>query len=107
MESPSIKVQSLTYVYDLMNEAKEHGFNAEDHWELSLVTETEKIRIQKDYYPAVSSKALKDILLEVFQSVKSAMKIPLSKEEQLMDNQDVLKNEFKYIIAFNPKRARH
>jgi hypothetical protein len=107
MDSASIKVQTLTYVYDLMNEAKEHGFRDDDKWELSLVTETDRARIQKDFYPVVTSKLYPDNLLQFFQSVKSQMHIPLSKEEQQMDNQSVLNNEFKYIIAFNPKRVRH
>jgi hypothetical protein len=107
MDLPSIKVQTLTYMYDLMNEAKEHGFKADDQWELSMVTESDKVRIQKDYYPAVVSKAFNGILLQVFQSVKSEMHIPLSKEEQEMDNQSIIKGDLKYIIAFNPKRTRH
>ena len=107
MDLAAIKVQTMTYVYDLMNEAKEHGFKADDTWELSLVSETDRVRIQKDYYPAVASKAFSDILLPVFQSVKSALHSPLSKEEELMNNHTILTNELKYIIAFNPKRARH
>jgi len=107
MDLAAIKVQTMTYVYDLMNEAKEHGFKADDTWELSLVSETDRVRIQKDYYPAVVSKAFSDILLPVFQSVKSALHSPLSKEEELMNNQTILNSELKYIIAFNPKRARH
>ena len=107
MDLATIKVQTMTYVYDLMNEAKEHGFKADDTWELSLVSETDRVRIQKDYYPAVASKSLSDTLLQVFQSVKSAMHSPLSKEEELMNNQSILNDGLKYIIAFNPKRARH
>jgi hypothetical protein len=107
MDLAAIKVQTMTYVYDLMNEAKEHGFKADDTWELSLVTETDRVRIQKDYYPAVASKALSDILLQVFQSVKSELHLPLSQQEEQMNSQSILKDELKYIIAFNPKRARH
>jgi len=107
MDLAAIKVQTMTYVYDLMNEAKEHGFKADDTWELSLVTETDRVRIQKDYYPAVASKALSDILLQVFQSVKSELHLPLSQQEEQMSTQSILKDELKYIIAFNPKRARH
>jgi hypothetical protein len=107
MDSPSVKVQTLTYMYDLMNEAKEHGFKADDQWELSMVTESDRVRIQKDYYPAVASKEFNGILLQVFQSVKSEMHIPLSKEEQQMDNQSIINGDLKYIIAYNPKRTRH
>jgi hypothetical protein len=106
MDLASIKVQTLTYVYDLNNEAKEHGFRDDEKWELTLATETDKAQIQKDYYPSVTSNASSDTLLQVFQSVKLAMHIPLSKEEQQMDSQSIVNSNLKYIIAFNPKRAR-
>jgi hypothetical protein len=107
MDLAAIKVQTMTYVYDLMNEAKEHGFKADDTWELSLVSETDRVRIQKDYYPAVASKVVSGMLLQVFQSVKSELRLPLSQHEEQMSPQSILTDELQYIIAFNPKRARH
>ncbi|MFI5162868.1 MAG: hypothetical protein ACHQHN_16420 [Sphingobacteriales bacterium] len=106
MQDQVIETQTRMYVYDLMNEAKEHGFKNDDNWELSMVTEAERTRIQRNYYPAVASKAFPDMLLPVFQSVKSRLNQSLSKEEQLMDSKSVLKDDLKYIIAFNPKRIR-
>ena len=50
MQEQTIEIQTRLYVYDLMNEAKEHGFGADDAWQLDLVTEADKKRIQKDYY---------------------------------------------------------
>jgi hypothetical protein len=107
MDLAAIKIQTMTYVYDLMNEAKEHGFKADDTWELSLVSETDRVRIQKDYYPAVASKVVSGMLLQVFQSVKSELHLPLSQHEEQMNAQSILHEGLQYIIAFNPKRARH
>jgi hypothetical protein len=107
MDSAAIKTQTMTYVYDLMNEAKEHGFKADDTWELSLVSEVDRVRIQKDYHPAVSRKVVSEILLPVFQAVKTQLHMPLSQMEEQMSNQSVLQDQLQYIIAFNPKRARH
>jgi len=106
MQDQTIETQTRIYVYDLMNEAKEHGFKDEDRWELSMVTEAERTRIQRNYYPAVASKAFPDMLLHVFQSVKSRLKQSLSKAEQLMDSGTIARDDLKYIIAFNPKRIR-
>ena|SRR5580692_5843822 len=106
MQEQTIETQTRIYVYDLMNEAKEHGFNDEDKWQLGMVTESERTRIQRDYYPAVASKVYPEILLPVFQSVKSRLKQSLSKEEQEMDSGTVIREDLKYIIAFNPKRIR-
>jgi hypothetical protein len=44
--------------------------------------------------------------LPVFQSIKSRLKQPLSKEEEQMDNNSIVRDDLKYIVAFNPKRIR-
>jgi hypothetical protein len=106
MQSQAIERQVRTYVYDLMNEAKEHGFKSEDQWTLNLVTEEERIKINKDYYPVVANKVSPEVLLEVFQSVKYELHQSLSKEELLMDTRSILNGDLNYIIAFNPKRHR-
>ncbi|MDB5007564.1 MAG: hypothetical protein JWQ84_261 [Mucilaginibacter sp.] len=107
MQEQAVENQTRIYLYDLMNEAKEHGFKNGDQWELSLVTDNEKTRIMKDYYPAVATKIFPEILLQVFQSVKSNLSQSLSKEEQQMDTKSILKDELNYIVAFNPNRPRH
>ena len=56
MQSPTVERQARTLVYDLMNEAKEHGFGAEDKWTLIVVNDQERARIKKDYYPVLTNK---------------------------------------------------
>jgi hypothetical protein len=106
MQSQTIEREVRTYVYDLMNEAKEHGFKPEDQWTLNLVTEEEGIKIKRDYYPVVANKVSPEVLLQVFQSVKSELHQSLSKEELLMDTRSILNSDLNYIIAFNQKRHR-
>jgi len=98
--------QTRTYLYDLMNEAKEHGFKADDQWNLSLVTDAERSSIQRDYFPAVASKVSPELMLQVFQSIKSGLQQPLNTEEMQLDSQAILKRGLKFIVAFNPKRTR-
>ncbi|MDF2431682.1 MAG: hypothetical protein JWP44_1313 [Mucilaginibacter sp.] len=107
MQEQAVENQSRIYLYDLMNEAKEHGFKNDDQWQLSLVTANEKTRIMKDYYPAIATKIFPEILLQVFHSVKSSLSQSLSKEEEQMDTKSILKDELNYIVAFNPNRPRH
>lgn len=106
MEIKMAERQARTYVYDLMNEAKEHGFKAEDKWKLNLVNEAEKSRLQKDYHPAVASKVAPEAILEVFHTVKSALRQALSKEDLLLDTKTILDDQLNYIVAFNPNRSR-
>ena len=106
MQIQTIERQARTYVYDLMNEAKEHGFKEEDKWTLILVTEKERMQIKTDYYPVIVNKVPPEMLLQLFHSVKSELHQSLSKEESEMDYRSILNSEFQYIIAFNPKRFR-
>jgi len=106
MQSPTVERQARTLVYDLMNEAKEHGFGAEDKWTLIVVNDQEQARIKKDYYPVLTNKPATDDLLQVFRSVKTELKQSLSKEESQMDTMTLLNEHLNYIIAFNPKRFR-
>lgn len=102
----TIDKEARAYMYDLMNEAKEHGFKADDKWTLNLATENGQREIRADYYPAVANKVSPEILLPLFQAIKSGLQQTLSKEEMLMDTKSVLDGELNYIIAFNPKRHR-
>lgn len=106
MQYQTIEREARAYVYDLMNEAKEHGFKEDDKWTLTLVTESEQKKIKADYYPAVVNKVSPEILLQLFQAVKSGLHQSLSKEELLIDTKTILDGDLNYIIAFNPKRHR-
>jgi hypothetical protein len=103
----SIETETRMYMYDLLNTAKEFGFKAEDSWELSMVTNTERIRIQKDYYPTIAAKVGPEILLQVFHTIKTRLNQSFQKEESKTDGRGVAVTEdLNYLVAFNPKRPR-
>ena len=102
----SIETETRMYMYDLLNAAKEFGFKAEDSWELSMVNNTERIRIQKDYYPTIAAKVSSEILLEVFHTVKTRLNQPFDKEPQKIDERNPPAEDLNYLVAFNPKRPR-
>lgn len=106
MSVTTADAQTRVYMYDLMNEAKEHGFKADDIWQLNAVTEAEKIKLQRDYYPAIATKVYPEILVQVFQQIKAKLKQSLNLQEQEMNTRSVLKEDLTYIVAFNPKRPR-
>jgi hypothetical protein len=106
IKEETIEQQTRMYLYDLMNTAKEHGFKADDNWELSLATNIERIKIQKDYYPTIAQKVFPEILLQVFHLTKSRLNQLLSKNEESLSTRTVLNDEINYIVAFNPKRLR-
>ena len=106
MKNPTIEKETRMYLFDLTNTALENGFKADDSWELVLGTEAQKIKILKDYYPAVSAKVFAEIALPVYSTIKSRLHQPLNTIEQSLDVKTVLKDNLNYVIAYNPKRQR-
>ena len=106
MSEQTIEIQTKMYLYDLTNLAKEHGFKADDNWEFSMVTNDERIRIQKNYYPTAATKIVPEILLQVLNAVKSNLKQSFTKDDQSIDKRSIIADDLNYLVAFNPKRPR-
>ncbi|MGN8072097.1 hypothetical protein [Mucilaginibacter sp. SG564] len=106
IDKQAIEKQTRMYMFDLLNTAKEHGFKGEDNWELSMVTDTERIKIQKDYYPTIAARIFPEILLQVFHTIKSRLNQSGYPEDHKVVTRTVLNEELTYLVAFNPKRPR-
>ena len=106
MDKQTIESQTRMYMFDLLNTAKEHGFKADDNWELSMATDLERIKIQKDYYPTIATKVIPEFLLQVFNLTKFKLNQALQKKEEGVNHRSVVNAELIYIVAFNPKRPR-
>ncbi|MGZ3873961.1 MAG: hypothetical protein ACXVJD_13645 [Mucilaginibacter sp.] len=106
MNEQAIETQTRMYLYDLMNAAKEHGFKADDNWELSMVTDTGRAKLQKDYYPAISVKIGPEMLLQVFHEIQTRLKQTFTREEHLPDAKAIITGDINYLVAFNLKRPR-
>jgi hypothetical protein len=106
IDKQTIESQTRMYMFDLLNTAKEHGFKGEDGWELNMVTNTERIKIQKDYYPTVAAKIGPEILLQVLHTVKARLDQPSYKGGSRENEPNLLNEDLNYLVAFNPKRMR-
>jgi hypothetical protein len=106
MNEQTIENQTKMYLYDLTNLAKEHGFKADDNWEFSMVNNTERLKIQKNYYPTNAIKIVPEILLQVLNSVKSKLNQSYTRDDQSIDKSAIIADELNYLVAFNPKRPR-
>jgi hypothetical protein len=105
MINKSVESQAREYVYDVKNCASEFGQSTLEGWEFSLVTDVEKTKIEKNYYPTVSAHPAQEALFELFRLVKSKLLLPLGKTENNFDINSANKN-VTYLIAFNPKFQR-
>jgi hypothetical protein len=106
MNEKTIEDQTRLYLYDLMNTAKEHGFKTDDVWEFSVVTDSERLKLQKDYYPTIATKLFPEIMVQVFHAIKERLNQSFNKDEQQLDKRSVLVGELNYLVAYNPKRPR-
>jgi hypothetical protein len=106
MIDTTIEAQVREYVYDLKNCASEFGFNNQDGWQFSLVTDVEKTKIEKEYYPTISAHPAQEALFEFLKMVKDKLTLPLNKEEYGFDNNSTIQKNIKHLIAFNPKMHR-
>ena len=106
MINKSLESQAREYVYDVKNCASEFGQSTLEGWEFSLVTDVEKTKIEKNYYPTVSAHPAQEALFELFGLVKSKLLIPLSNLENSFDAASLMNKNVTYLIAFNPKFHR-
>jgi hypothetical protein len=94
------------YLYDLTNLAKEHGFKADDSWEFSMVTNADRLKIQRNYFPTAATKMGPEILLQVLNQVKSRLNQSYTRDDNSIDKRTIIEDELDYLVAFNPKRPR-
>lgn len=106
MQEQTVENETRLYLFDLMNTAKEHGFKADDNWQLSLVTDKERSKIQKNYHPTIAAKMFPEVLLPVFQSIKSKLNQSLNSEEQSMNTKSISAEDLKFLVAYVPTRPR-
>jgi hypothetical protein len=106
MKEQTVEQETKLYAYDLTNEAAEHGFKSTDNWNLTMVTDKGRVEIQKEYFPTVAAQLYPEILLGVYQNIKRRLHQNLSKEEESLTVETILKDDLRHIIAYNPKRQR-
>lgn len=106
MAQKDIHFETNVYMYDLANLAKEHGFKAEENWELSIESLEGKTKLQRNFYPINAAKISPDILLQVLHSVKTKLNIPLTEEETSASKKTIVADELNYLVAYNLKRPR-
>jgi len=88
------------FLFDLKNEASEHGFKADDSWTLQLATDQEMAALKKLHYPLISLKLSPDILLKVFQQVKDKLQQSLSQQEEELTVKDLIREGIGTMAAY-------
>jgi hypothetical protein len=106
MTKETMELKAKIYVYDLNNCARENGFKADETWEFSLATDTEKTVLEKKYYPTISAKVMPEFLSELVNLVKSKLTHATYNIDRA-GTHNVKESGLQYLIAYNPNRLRH
>ena len=106
MNNQTAKFKATEYIYDLANTATENGFKTNEHWEVNMVSEFEKLAIEKKYYPTVASSFIPEIIIHAFELVKAQLKQTIIQHTEALDKYVEPKPALQYLIAYNPDRLR-
>jgi hypothetical protein len=106
MRDQTIEFQAKIYVYDLNNCAREFGFKADEHWEVSMATSAEKAAIEKQYFPTLAANVLPEMLVEMLGSVQFKLTQKLAGLDKTLDTTAIRKQHLQYLVAYNPDRLR-
>jgi hypothetical protein len=106
MNNQTAKFKATEYLYDLANTAAENGFKTDEHWEVNLVSEFEKLAIERKYYPTVASRFIPDIVMDAFKMVKAQLKQTIIPHIGDLDRYAEPQPVLQYLIAYNPDRLR-
>lgn len=94
------------FLFDLKNEAVEHGFKADESWTLQLVTEAEMTSLKRYHHPVVSLRLQPEALLTVFQQVKNKLHQSFSKTDMSITISDIIDNDKKHLAAYPARNVR-
>jgi hypothetical protein len=94
------------FLFDLKNEATEHGFRTEDSWTLQLATEEQIIGLKRQHHPMISLRLHPDILLSAFRQVKTKLQQSLNKQELALTISDIGREGISQIAAYSSREPR-
>lgn len=106
MNNLTIEFQAKIYVYDLKSCAREFGFKADEHWEVSVASRKEKSAIEKQYFPTLSASVLPEMLCEMLRAVRFKLTQQLVGSGQPIDLATIRRQHLQYLVAYSPNRLR-
>jgi len=93
------------FLFDLKNEAMEHGFKTDEPWTLQLCSDNEISDLKKKYSPVISTRLHPDTLLSVFLLVKEKLQQPLHSSDLAITENNIARDEKKHLAAYSSKRS--
>jgi len=94
------------FLFDLKNEAMEHGFKTGETWDVRVVTENEITSLRRENHPVISIKLQSNELLTAYLQVKSKLEQSLSKDDTALTADDLVRDEKQHLAAFPVRSFR-
>lgn len=101
-----LESQVNLFLFDLKNEASEHGFRQGESWALTLATEQEMLSLKRFHHPVVSLRLQPATLLKVYQRVKSQLNQSISTTDAALTSLDLTRTEKTLLAAYPFKHTR-
>ncbi|GAA4089864.1 hypothetical protein [Mucilaginibacter panaciglaebae] len=88
------------FLFDLKNEATEHGFKSGESWSLHMATDDEITDLKRSHHLVVSMRFKPTLLLQAYQQVKNGIQQSVSKTETELSVNDLIREGKQYIAAY-------
>lgn len=99
--------QADLFLFDLKNEACEHGLKTGEYWNLRIATENEIINLKKEHHPVVSIRLQTHDLLRVYLQVKGKLQQSINDTDRTLTEADLARDEKKHLVAFPVRNVRN
>jgi len=103
LEQHFINTQVSLFLFDLRNEASEHGFKSGESWSLQMATDQEVITLKRHHHPVVSMRLIPEVLLNVYHRIKAKLKQPLTSADTAFSVSELAENQKKHLTAYPVK----
>lgn len=94
------------FLFDLKNEANEHGFKLGESWHVQMVTDDEIASLKRIHNPVIYMRLKPPVLLHVYQQVKIKLKYLVNKDDATISVADVSRDGKNYLAAYPLRNSR-
>ncbi|HEY9533977.1 MAG TPA: hypothetical protein VIQ77_05550 [Mucilaginibacter sp.] len=94
------------FLFDLKNEAIEHGFKSGETWSLQMASDNEIVDLKRIHHPVVSMRLKPNVLLQAYQQVKSKMQQSVDKTDIELSVNDLIREGKQYLTAYPSRIPR-
>jgi hypothetical protein len=88
------------FLFDLRNEASEHGLKSNESWTLELATEDEMSVLRKAHHPVISIRLQPQALLSAFREIKTRLHQSFTTGDISLTASDLTREEKRHLAAY-------